>query len=373
MEKATVTIVGAGPSGMATAAYLHSLSIPYILLEREDCYASLWQKHTYDRVHLHLPKQLCTLPLMPMPSHYPTYVPRRLFLDYLNDYVTRFHIRPVYRRSVEAAAYDDGEWKIEAKNLDSGKVEEYRSRFLVVATGISTDPSIPEMEGLGSFTGEVLHSTEYKNGGRFGGKKVLVVGSGNSGMEIAVDLADGGATTSIVVRSPVHVVSRRISAMAIALITYTSVKWADIFATMMSRIVFGDLSKYGIQRPKKGPYALKDEIGKYPVIDAGVVDKIKSGEIKVLPAISGIKGKCVIFENEEECSYDVLIFCTGFNRSTKWLQEDYLLNEDGLAKIAYPNNWKGTNGLYCAGLARMGIYGAAIDAQKIAHHIKSQI
>ena len=203
MEKATVSIVGAGPSGMATAAYLHSLSIPYILLEREDCYASLWQKHTYDRVHLHLPKQLCTLPLLPMPSHYPTYVPRRLFLDYLNDYVTRFHIRPIYRRSVEAAAYDDGEWKIEAKNLDSGELEEYRSRFLVMATGISTDPSIPEIKGLGSFTGEVLHSTEYKNGERFAGKKVLVVGSGNSGMEIAVDLADCGATTSIVVRSPV--------------------------------------------------------------------------------------------------------------------------------------------------------------------------
>ncbi|XP_047940410.1 probable indole-3-pyruvate monooxygenase YUCCA10 [Salvia hispanica] len=376
MKKAAVTIVGGGPSGLATAAYLHSLSIPYILLEREDCFASLWQNHTYDRVHLHLPKQLCNLPLMPMPSHYPTYVPRRLFVDYLNDYVTRFHIRPVYRRSVEAATYEHGEWKIEAKNLDSGKLEEYRSRFLVVATGESCDPSMPEIKGLGTFTGEVLHSTAYKNGGRFAGKKVLVVGSGNSGMEIAVDLSDHGARTSIVIRSPIHILSRRIAYMTLVLIKYLPRKWADSFAIMMSKFEYGDLTKYGIQRPKMGPFALKDDYGKYPVIDAGTVVKIKSGEIKVLPEISSIKGNCVTFENgTEEYSYDVLIFATGFKRSTKqWLKEDdNLLNEDGIPKVDYPNHWKSVNGLYCVGFARKGLYGAAMDAQNIAHHIKSQI
>lgn len=79
----------------------------------------------------------------------------------------------------------------------------------------------------------------------------------------------------------VHIFSRRIAYMALVLIKYLPRKWADSFATIMSKIVYGDLTKYGIQRPKKGPFALKDDYGKYPVIDAGVVDKIKSGEIKV--------------------------------------------------------------------------------------------
>lgn len=209
MEKpsteAAVTIVGGGPSGLATAAALRNLSIPFTLLEREECFAPLWQKYAYDRVHLHLAKELCQLPHMPIPAAYPTYISRQHFVAYLNDYVSRFSIAPRYRRSVESAALRDGEWRVEARNLDSGEVEEYRSRFLVVATGITCDARTPEIEGLGSFAGEVLHSTEYKSGGKFAGKKVLVVGSGNSGMEIALDLANFGAKTSIVVRSPVRI------------------------------------------------------------------------------------------------------------------------------------------------------------------------
>ncbi|KAK4418194.1 putative indole-3-pyruvate monooxygenase YUCCA8 [Sesamum alatum] len=201
-----VIVIGAGPSGLATAACLHQLSIPYTLLEREDCIAPLWQKYSYDRVHLHLPKQACALPLMPVPDTYPKYPSRKEFIQYLNDYVSRFSISPRYRRLVETASYDEvaGKWKIKARDLGSGDAEEYNSRFVVVATGETCDPKIPEVEGLHSFTGEVLHSTRYKNGEKFVGKKVLVVGSGNSGMEIALDLANSGAKTSIVVRSPVR-------------------------------------------------------------------------------------------------------------------------------------------------------------------------
>ncbi|KAL1567902.1 indole-3-pyruvate monooxygenase [Salvia divinorum] len=196
-------------------------------------------------------------------------------------------------------------------------------------------------------------------------KKVLVVGSGNSSMEIVVNLADCGARASIVVRNSFHILSRRIAYLTLVLLKYLPRKWADSFATMMSKIlgragpaqltiliVCGDLTKYGIQSPKKGPFALKDDNGKYSVIDVGAVDKIKSGEIKVLPGISSIKGK-----------------------STKqWLKGgDNFLNEDGLPKVNYPNHWKGINGLYCIGLAHKGLYGATIDAQNIAYHIKSQI
>ncbi|KAL0435823.1 UNVERIFIED_CONTAM: putative indole-3-pyruvate monooxygenase YUCCA10 [Sesamum radiatum] len=375
--EAPVIVVGAGPSGLATAACLHELSIPYTLLERQDCFAPLWQKYSYDRVHLHLPKQFCQLPLMPIPPSYPKYLPRNDFVQYLNDYVSRFSISPRYRRLVETASYDEvaGKWKITARNLSSGEAEEYTSRFLVVASGETCDPKIPEVEGLHSFTGEVLHSTEYRNGQKFAGKSVLVVGSGNSGMEIALDLANSGAKTSIVVRSPIHILSRGMMDAAVKLLKYFSFEWVEWMTTMMSKAVFGDLTKYGMQRPDEGPFTVKLKYGKFPVIDLGTFNKIKSGEIQVLPAgIRSIKGNTVVFENENEHAFDVIVFATGFKRSTKqWLKGedvDNLLNDDGFAK-SFPNHWKGKKGVYCVGLAQKGLYGAGMDAQNIARDIKA--
>ncbi|KAL0371395.1 UNVERIFIED_CONTAM: putative indole-3-pyruvate monooxygenase YUCCA10 [Sesamum angustifolium] len=376
--EAAVIIVGGGPSGLATAACLHELSIPYTLLERQDCFAPLWQKYSYDRVHLHLPKHFCQLPLMPIPPSYSKYLSRNEFVQYLNDYVSRFRIRPRYRRLVETASYDEvaGKWTITARNLGSGEEEEYTPRFLVVATGETCDPKIPEVEGLHSFTGETLHSTEYRNGEKFAGERVLVVGSGNSGMEIALDLANSGAKTSIVVRSPMHITSRGIVHAALILLKYLPLKWVDWMVVMLSRCVYGDLSKVGIQRPREGPFALKLKNGKYPVIDVGTLNNLlNSRQIQVLPGIRSIKGKNVLFENEKEYMLDVIVFATGFKRSTKhWLKgDDYLLSDDGLPKPNFPNHWKGKNGLYCAGLSRRGLYGAAADAQNIAHDIKAQL
>lgn len=94
---------------------------------------------------------------------------------------------------------------------------------------------------------------------------------------------------------------------------------------------------------------------------------------QVLPAIDSLNGNDAVFEDGRSQPFEAIIFATGFKRSTdKWLKgDDYLLNDDGLAKPTFPNHWKGRNGLYCAGLARSGLYGAAMDAQNIAHDIES--
>lgn len=119
--------------------------------------------------------------------------------------MSHFKISPIYRRTVDSGEYDElnKTWKIKARNLSSNEVEEYSGRFLVVATGETSDAFIPDVKGLSNFSGEVIHSTRYKNGEKYKDKKVLVVGAGNSGMEIAFDLSNYGAKTSIAVRSPV--------------------------------------------------------------------------------------------------------------------------------------------------------------------------
>ncbi|XP_073156325.1 probable indole-3-pyruvate monooxygenase YUCCA10 [Henckelia pumila] len=372
VRASAVIVIGGGTSGIATAACLSNLSVPYILLEREDCFASIWKKYAYDRLHLHLAKQFSELPLLPIPASYPTYISRTQFVHYLNDYVSHFGIHPILRQAAEAAEYDEvaGKWNVQARDRSNHEVKDYSSRFLVVATGESCDPFWPEIEGLQSFDGEILHSTQYKNGESFKDKSVLVVGSGNSGMEISLDLANYGAKTSIVVRSPIHILSKWMMRMVGPLMfKYLSLDWIDYMMVIMSKIVYGDLSKYGIQRPKEGPFATKIKYGKYPIIDVGTYRKIKSREIQVLPGVKRVGGKStVIFENGKEYAFDAIVFATGFKRSTKeWLKGDFnLLSDDGFAK-----NWKGANGLYCCGLRRNGIYGAGLDAQNIARDIKS--
>ncbi|KAF5196940.1 Indole-3-pyruvate monooxygenase yucca6 [Thalictrum thalictroides] len=373
---AMVIIVGAGPSGIATSACLNKFSIPNMVIEREDCFASLWKEKSYDRLHLHLAKQFCQLPHMCFPDGCPTYVSRKQFIQYLDDYVSHFGVKPLYNRSVESATYDevDGKWCVKVKNIHSHqKIEEYMAKFLVVASGETSDAYIPEVEGLDSFKGDVFHSTKYKTGETFANKNVLVVGCGNSGMEIALDLANFGAKTSIVVRNPLHILNREMAYMALVMVKYLPLHIIDGAVVLLSKFIYGDITKYGLNRPEEGPFFLKVKYGKYPVIDVGTFQKIKSGEIQVLPSIKSIRGDSVEFANGKTHHFETIIFATGFKRSTnKWLKDDNcFLDEDGIPKPSFPNHWKGQNGLYCVGLARRGLYGAAMDAENIANDIKA--
>ncbi|XP_043720030.1 probable indole-3-pyruvate monooxygenase YUCCA10 [Telopea speciosissima] len=374
MKETVVIVAGAGPTGISTSACLNLQSIPHILLEREDIYCPIWTKKTYDRLHLHLAKQFCELPHMPFPDSYPTYVPIKQFVQYLDDYVTQFKVNPVYNRSIESAAYDKvaGKWLVKARNIKTDEVQEYMSTFLVVATGETTDPFIPEIKGIESFKGEVLHSTKYKTGEPFGNKSVLVVGCGSSGMEIAYDLSNFGAKTSIIIRNPVHVMTRWMAYVALRLFKYLPYVLVDEIVLSLSKLWYGDMSKCGIRRPQEGPYAMKDKYGKYPVLDVGTIGKITAGEIQVLPEISSVEGDEVIFTDGKSYQFDVILFATGFHRLTKnWLKDDdEFLNKDGIPKQSYPNHWKGKNGLYCGGLARKGLYGGGADGQNIANDIK---
>ncbi|XP_012569527.1 probable indole-3-pyruvate monooxygenase YUCCA10 isoform X2 [Cicer arietinum] len=330
MQETPVIIIGAGTSGIATAACLTKQSIPFKMFERENCFASLWQKYTYDRVHLHLRKQVCELPHFPFPSSYPHYVPKKQFIEYLDNYIKHFNITPLYNRAVELAEYndDDEKCRVKVENKSSGDVEEYSGRFLIVASGETAEPFVPQVVGLESFKGKVIHSTRYKNGKEFHDEHVLVVGSGNSGMEIALDLANFAAKPSIIVRSPVHVLSRDMMYYAGVLLKYLSLNNVEKLVVIVSRIVYGDLRKYGIPLPSEGPFTMKIKYGKFPIIDLGTVKKIKSGEIQVLPAeIESIRGNEVLFRDGKSYSFDSIIFCTGFKRSTqKWLK--FILNRE---------------------------------------------
>ncbi|KAJ0750382.1 putative indole-3-pyruvate monooxygenase [Helianthus annuus] len=338
-QETVVVIVGAGPAGIATSACLNLLSIPNIVLEREDCYASLWQKKAYDRLKLHLAKNFCELPHMPFPLSTPTFVPKNMFVKYLKNYVYHFNVDPLYQRSVESAWYDKSaqKWVVTAKNSVSGLVEEYVSEFLVVATGENSEGFIPNVYGLDTFKGLVIHSIEYENGKKFGDKDVLVVGAGNSGMEIAYDLCNWGAQTSVVVRSPTHVLTKELVQLGMYLLKYIPCTFVDKMVLMLSKLLYGDLGRYGIRRPIKGPFLLKKKPGDHLLLMLGQFQRLERETLSTV---------------------------------RKWLKDDGgLFNEKGMLKYKSPDHWKGENGLYCVGFASAGLFGISNDAKNIANDI----
>ncbi|RLM59130.1 hypothetical protein C2845_PM18G11650 [Panicum miliaceum] len=352
-EQTVVLIVGAGPAGLTTVACLTQLSIPYVIVEREDCSTSLWRNRAYDRLKLHLAKEFCELPHMSYPTDAPTYIPKDQFVKYLDNYIERFNIRPKYQTAIESCSYDKVRkcWFGMARDMRTSVVVRYMAKFLVVASGENSAANIPMIPGLHEFAGEAIHSSRYKSG-TYSGKNVLVVGCGNSGMEIAYDLASHGANTSIVVRSPVHVMTKEIIRLGMTLVQHIPINIVDDLLVRMSDFVFGDLSRHGIVKPKLGPLLLKAKTSRSAVIDVGTVGLIKDGAIKVLGNISKIKGNTVEFEGGKENAFDAIVFATGYKSTA--------------------NTWlKGANGLYCAGLAKRGLAGIAMDAKIIANDILS--
>ncbi|CAO2141644.1 unnamed protein product [Urochloa humidicola] len=370
MEEVVVLIVGAGPAGLAAAACLRQHSVPFLVVEHEDCSVSLWRHRAYDRVKLHLAKEFCALPHMPYPDGTPTYVPKKEFVEYLDAYTERFGIEPRYCVSVESAEYDEAarQWVVTAHDTAAGMEIQFMARFLIVATVENAMGVVPKIPGIESFPGETMHSSTYRSGGGYTGKRVLVVGCGNSGMEIAYDLASHGADTSIVVRSPVHIMTKGLIRLGMTLVQHVPVTLVDFFMVTIANFTFGDLSRHGIVRPKTGPLLLKAKTGRSSVIDVGTVGLIKKDIIKVFGEISNIIGNKVEFEGAKESHFDAIVFATGYKTKVNlWLKDDMcLMNSDGLPKKGYPNHWNGENGLYCAGFARRGLVGISMDAKNIA-------
>ncbi|XP_013584894.1 PREDICTED: probable indole-3-pyruvate monooxygenase YUCCA3 [Brassica oleracea var. oleracea] len=376
-------IVGAGPSGLAVAAGLKREGVPFIILERANCIASLWQNRTYDRLKLHLPKQFCQLPNFPFPEDYPEYPTKFQFIQYLEEYATHFDINPKYNETVQSAKYDEtfGLWRVKtiSKSGQLGSCEfEYICRWLVVATGENAEKVVPDFEGLEDFGGDVLHAGDYKSGGRYQGKKVLVVGCGNSGMEVSLDLYNHGANPSMVVRSSVHVLPREILGKSTFELGVTMMKWmpvwlADKTLLLLARIVLGNTDKYGLKRPNIGPLELKNKEGKTPVLDIGALPKIRAGKIKIVPGIIKFGRGMVELVDGRVLDIDSVILATGYRSNVpSWLKDNDFFSDDGIPKNPFPNGWKGEAGLYAVGFTRKGLFGASLDAMSVAHDIANR-
>ncbi|KAK1614589.1 hypothetical protein QYE76_020106 [Lolium multiflorum] len=371
-------IVGAGPAGLSAAACLHTHGVPSVVLERDDCIASLWQRRTYDRLRLHLPKQFCELPGMPFPASYPEYPTKHQFVSYLESYAAAFHVQPRFRQSVASARFDHaaGLWRVRASD-PSESTTEYIGRWLVVATGENAERIVPEFAGAGSFKGPVTHVSEYKSGEPYRGARVLVVGCGNSGMEVCLDLCDHGARPSMVVRDAVHVLPREMLgvatfSVAVLLLRFLPLQLVDRILVLLAGLFLGhDLPRLGLRRPDSGgPLELKNTRGRTPVLDIGALEKIRAGQIAVVPGVERFVDGGAEMVDGRFVAADAVVLATGYHSNVpQWLKGSDFFSGEGYPKAEFPEGWKGESGLYSVGFTRRGLAGVSLDAIRVAGDI----
>ena len=370
MKEINTIIIGASAAGLASAACLKRANIPYILLEQHQHVAHAWRNH-YDRLHLHTPKSGSDLPYMKMPAHYSHYPSRQQVVDYMENYAKELDLQPQFGQKVTAVQRENGHW------LTSTETETYTSQNVIIATGETNKPHLPKWQGQDSFQGTIIHSSQYKNGKPYQGKKVLVVGFGNSACEIALDLCEHGAIPSMAVRTPVNVIPRDLFGIPILqigiLLGVFSPKIADMIGYPLTRLIIGDITKYGLKKQPYGPIEQIHKDKQIPLLDIGTMKMIREGKIKVFAAgLDRFEGNTVYFTDGKQAKFDDIVLGTGYRPALNEFLHDAeaALNENGEPKISgHPS---GVEGLYFCGFYTSPtgmLREIKIESQQIADYI----
>ena len=254
MKLIPTLIIGAGPAGLATAGRMRQLGLKFDIIEASAKVGNAWRNH-YDRLHLHTVNKWSHLPHLPFPEDFPQYVPRLALVDYMEQYAKHFDINPRFNVEVERINKKDLFWEVLCKDGAS-----IHAQNIVVATGVNRVPYEPDFEGRALFQGKLIHSRTYRNPKPFLGQKVLVVGIGNTGAEVALDLSEHGIDTTIVSRGELSLVPRDLNGRPVQETAKTLEKLpfglGDWLGSKIRRIYYGDLTKYGLKTSKISPALL---------------------------------------------------------------------------------------------------------------------
>ncbi|MDP5313875.1 MULTISPECIES: flavin-containing monooxygenase [Streptomyces] len=376
-EDRPVYVIGGGPGGLAAAAALREQGVRAVVLEKSADVGASWRRH-YDRLHLHTTRRWSALPGLPMPRRFGRWVSRDDVVRYLEKYVEHHELEVV--TGVEVSRIDradDGTgWRLTATG---GR--ELTGRAVVVATGYNHTPRIPDWSGRDTFTGELLHASAYRNPAPYAGKDVLVVGVGNTGAEIAVDLVEGGASrVRLAVRTVPHIVRRSTAgwpAQATGiLVRRLPVALVDRAGGLMARVAVPDLAEQGLPRPDTGLYSrVKD--GAIPVQDVGLIDAVKGGRVVPVAAVESFDEDAVVLADGTRITPDAVIAATGYLRALEPLVGHLgVLDERGRPVAHGGRTPKQAPGLYFTGFTNpiSGMFREmALDAQKIAKRVARTI
>lgn len=344
-----VLVLGAGPAGLAVGAALrrHGFDGPVDLVDRSDRIGASWTDR-YDGLRLHTVRWLSGLPGAPIPRRYGRWVSRDDFAAYLVSYADQFGLRPAL--GVTATQVDrvgDG-WQV---GTDHGT---RAADAVVVATGYTRVPYVPDWPGRGSSTVPLVHSAGYRSSAPYAGRSVLVVGSGNSATEIASELCAAGAVVRLAVRTPPSVVRRSTLGVPSQLIGM-SMSWApepvmNVASGLLRRVSVPDLTAYGLPAPRDG-FTQFLRTRTVPVLDHGFVDLVRSGAIQVVAAVTALDGDDVVLSDGQRLRPDAVVAATGFRPGLEGLVGHLgLLDDQGLPTVKGAQTAPGLPGLHVVGI-----------------------
>ena len=307
VESYEIVVVGAGAAGLATAKLLHDEGLSPLVLEAGPEPGAAWRDR-YDRLRLHTPRLLSGLPGLRIPRRFGRWVARDDLIEYFRDYTAVHDLDVRVNCRVDRL---EPSWTL---HTSDGAIH---ADHVVVATGYNGTPFVPDWPGRASFTGELVHSSEYRSPEPYAGRDVLVVGAGNSGAEIAHDVIDGGAARSrLSVRTPPQIVRRATLGIPAQLLGMAIRKlppsWVDPVTIWQRKVAIPDLSRRGLPRPAHGVRTSFITTGTTPILDVGIVEAVKRGRVEVVAAVEGFDGGEVLLADGSRIAPDAVIAATGF-------------------------------------------------------------
>ena len=329
----TVCVIGAGSSGIAAAKALHERGIPFDCYEKSDRVGGNWvfankngMSSAYRSLHINTSRDRMEYSDYPMPCSYPDFPHHTQIARYFDDYVDRFGFRDkiAFETGVERARRgEDGVWAV---TLDTGETRRYDA--LLVANGHHWNPRWPDPAFPGSFDGTQMHSHHYIENTDFRDKNVLVVGIGNSAMDIAVESSFVARKTWISSRRgayilPKYLFGRPLDQIGVNALT-PMLPFAFRRAILMAlyRVGVGKVQDYGLPEPDH-------KLGEaHPTISADFLNRIAHGEVTWKPNVAELLGDRVKFEDGSEEPIDVIVWCTGYKVTFPFFDDEFISAPD---------------------------------------------
>jgi len=373
-----VAVIGAGPCGITAIKNFNDQGFEVTAFERCEGVGGNWRfndpsghSSVFETTHIISSKYTSFYEDFPLPKDASDYPSHKELLKYFNDYADHFDINRLIKFGTEVlhCKYtDDAKWIIQWRSLDSENINEDKFDALVVCNGHHHEPRYPSYPG--DFSGEYLHSHDYKSAKPFADKRVLVIGGGNSACDVAVETARVAKKTTISWRRGYHLIPKFMFGLTTDIFSYKS-RWLPVplrvpFMKFMLELIQGKNEDIGL------PKVTNSILATHPTVNSELYDAIRHGKVKPKPDIDKIDQNTVHFKDNSHEDFDVIIACTGFKIKHRFFDKDLIDFENGPVPLLHKMIPANINNLYFIGLFQpLGCIwpGAELQSKLAAKHL----